>query len=189
MLPGPGATLLVDLDGTVADQLPRVCAYLAAEYGLEVTPDQIDAWSWPVPDPAPYAHIGEVIDELMRERPEWFLGSLAPIPGAVEGLAALSAAGYGIHIATHRLPTTHDVSERWLEANGIVYDRFLRDVPANKGALDGDVLLDDYHGNIADALAAGKAGVLVRQPYSNPAACQPAPSAESWAEIRDLFGV
>ena len=189
MLPDPSATLLVDLDGTVADQLPRVCEYLDTAHGVDVTPAEIDAWSWPVPDPAPHSHIGETIAELMQERPEWFLGSLDPIPGAVDGVTALSDAGYEIHVATHRIPETHAVSKAWLDEQGVPYDRFVHDVPANKGRLDGDVLLDDYHANVADALDAGTAGVLVRQPYSDPSACEPAPVAEDWDDIVDLFGV
>jgi phosphoglycolate phosphatase-like HAD superfamily hydrolase len=185
--PDADSTLLVDLDGTVAAQLPRACEYLADEYGVHVRPAEIDAWSWPVPGHD--AHIGEVVVELMEERPRWFLGGLEPYPGARAGLEALSAAGYDLHVATHRLPATHDISVEWLDAHDIPYDRFIRDVPADKGALAGAALLDDYHGNVADALAAGKAGVLVRRPYSDPAACEGAHVVDDWGELTALFGV
>ncbi|MFC7176624.1 5' nucleotidase, NT5C type [Halosegnis marinus] len=187
MVPEPPATVLVDLDGTVCAQLPRACEYLDAEYGVSVAPADVDAWSWRVPGHDAHAHIGEVIVELMEERPEWFLGGLDPLPGVAEGMAALSDAGYEVHIATHRIPETHDVSKAWLADHGVEYDRFVHDVPANKGHLDGDALLDDYHGNVADALAAGKAGVLVRQPYSDPAACAGAHVVDGWDDVTDLF--
>ena len=43
-------------------------------------------------------------------------------------------------------------------------------MPDNKGALACDALIDDYHGNVGDALWAVKTGVLMQQPYSDPAA-------------------
>jgi hypothetical protein len=60
-------------------------------------------------------------------------------------------------------------------------------VPDNKGALAGDALIDDYHGNIGDALSAGKTRVLMQQPYSDPAAVDGARVVDSWADVIRLF--
>jgi len=49
------------------------------------------------------------------------------------------------------------------------YNAFHEAVPDNKVALAG-AIFDDYHDDIADALSAGKTGVLMQQPYSDPAA-------------------
>lgn len=185
MLAEPGATILLDLDGTVCWQLPRVCEYLHHEYDVHVGPESIDEWSWPVPGHD--CHVGEIIVELMCERPTWFLDAVEPLPGVGATLAALSAAGFELHVATHRLPDTHDVSRAWLDRHGLPYDRFVEDVPSNKADLEGDVLVDDYHGNVADAIAAGKTGILMRQPYSDPSACEGAHVVDGWDEVRALF--
>jgi len=182
----PGATLLVDLDGVVAEQLPRLCTYLRREFDHDVAPAEIDEWSYEVPGAG--RHIGEVIHELMAEHPEWYFGGMEPREGVVDALSALGSE-YRIEIATHRIPETHDVSKAWLEEHGIGYDAFHEEVPRDKGALPGDALIDDYHGNVADALSAGKAGVLMRQPYSDPGACEGAHVADGWDDVRRLLTV
>ena len=182
----PGSTLLVDLDGVVARQLPRLCTYLDDEYGISVAPEDVDDWSYSVPEAD--VHIGDVIHELMADRAEWYFGGMDPIPGVADTLGTLRDE-YRVEIATHRIPETHDVSKSWLETHGIPYDHFHEDVPRDKGAVPGDALIDDYHGNVANALAAGKEGLLMHQPYSDPAACDGAHVVRSWDDVRDLFGV
>ncbi len=179
-----GSTLLVDLDGVVAEQLPRLCTYLRLEYECDVAPSQIDEWSYDVPGAD--GHIGDVIHELMAERPEWYFGGMEPRPGVTESISALGDA-YRIEIATHRLPETHDVSKAWLDDHGIHYDDFHDTVPRNKGSIPGDALIDDYHRNVANAIDAGMAGVLMRQPYSDPAACDGAHVVDSWDDVRALL--
>ncbi|MFO7925086.1 MAG: 5' nucleotidase, NT5C type [Halobacteriota archaeon] len=181
-----GSTLLVDLDGVVAEQLPRLCTYLRHEYDHDVEPNEIDSWSYEVPGVD--GHVGHVIGELMTDHAEWYFGGMEPRPGVAETLSTLRSA-YRIEIATHRIPETHDVSKAWLDEHGIAYDAFHDEVPRDKGALAGDALIDDYHGNVANALSAGKAGFLMRQPYSDPAACDGAHVVESWDDVRTLFSV
>lgn len=182
----PGSTLLVDLDGVVAEQLPRLCTYLRREYDHDVAPDEIDHWSYEVPGAD--GHIGDIIGELMADHAEWYLGGMEPTPGVAEALSALRSE-YTVEIATHRTPETHDVSRAWLDANGIEYDAFHDEVPPDKGALPGDALIDDYHGNVANALSAGKIGFLMRRPYSDPAACDGAHVVASWDDVRALVSV
>ncbi len=181
-----GSTLLVDLDGVVAEQLPRLCTYLRREYDHHVAPADINEWSYDVPGID--GHIGDVIHELMAEHAEWYFGGMDPRPGVADTLSALSSA-YRIEIATHRIPETHDVSKAWLDEHDIHYDAFHDVVPRNKGSVPGDALIDDYHGNVANAIEAGKAGFLMRQPYSDPAACGDAHVVDSWDDVRTLFSV
>jgi uncharacterized HAD superfamily protein len=182
----PGSTLLVDLDGVVAEQLPRLCTYLRREYDHDVAPEDIDDWSYDVPGTE--AHIGDVIGELMTDHAEWYFGGMEPRSGVADTLSALRSE-YRVEIATHRIPETHDVSKAWLDDHGIGYDAFHDEVPRNKGALAGDALIDDYHGNVADALSAGKAGVLMRQPYNDPGVCDGAHVVTSWDDVRTLLSV
>ena len=176
----PGSTLLVDLDGVVAEQLPRLCTYLRREYDHDVAPEDIDDWSYDVPGTE--AHIGDVIGELMTDHAEWYFGGMEPRSGVADTLSALRSE-YRVEIATHRIPETHDVSKAWLDDHGIGYDAF------HDAALAGDALIDDYHGNVADALSAGKAGVLMRQPYSDPGVCDGAHVVTSWDDVRTLLSI
>ncbi|WP_254839546.1 5' nucleotidase, NT5C type [Natronomonas marina] len=180
----PDSTLLVDLDGVVAENLSRLCTYLEEAYDHDVEPADIDDWAYDVPGID--GHVGTVISELMTDHPEWYFGGMDPRPGAADALGALAEA-YRVEIATHRLPDTHDISKTWLAEHGIPYDEFHESVPADKGTLAGDALLDDYHGNVADALSAGKTGLLMRRPYSDPAACEGAHVVDSWADVVDLL--
>ncbi len=178
------ATLLVDLDGVVADQLPRLCTYLEEEYDHCVPPTAIDQWTYEIPGVD--GHIGTVISELMTDRPEWYFGGMDPTPGVQDALAALQSE-YRVEIATHRLPGTHHVSKQWLEDHNIPYDEFHDEVPSNKGEVRGDALIDDYHGNVADAIAAEMTGILMQQPYSDPTACTDAYLVESWDDVTGLL--
>jgi 5'(3')-deoxyribonucleotidase len=179
-----GSTLLVDLDGVVADQLPRLCTYLNDELGLDVTPSDIDDWSYDVPGVD--GHVGTVITELMTDHPEWYFGGMDPTPGVADTLGDLRSE-YRVEIATHRVPDTHEVSKAWLDDHGIPYDDFHEEVPSDKGAVPGDALIDDYHRNVANALDAGKTGFLMRQPYSDPTACDGAHVVDSWDDMRRLL--
>ncbi|MFQ3319705.1 MAG: hypothetical protein ACI80F_001777, partial [Natronomonas sp.] len=170
----------------VADQLPRLCTHLRETYDHDVPPSAIDSWTYAVPDAD--GHIGDVIGELMADpdRAEWYFGGMEPTPGVADALGALRS-DYRIEIATHRIPETHDVSKAWLDDHDIPHDAFHDEVPADKGAVPGDALIDDYHGNVANALDAGKTGVLMRQPYSDPTACDGAHVVDSWADVRNLL--
>ncbi|MES3516111.1 MAG: hypothetical protein PPP58_00440 [Natronomonas sp.] len=181
----PGGTLLVDLDGVVAEQLPRLCVYLDREYDLDIAPRDVDRWTYPVAIDG-YDHIGDVIHELMWEHPEWYFSGMDPAAGVAETLSALSR-DYRIEIATHRVPETHDVSKAWLETHGIPYDAFHDEVPENKGRVPGDALIDDYHRNVANAIDSGKEGLLMCQPYSDPTVCDGAHVVDSWDDVRSLF--
>ena len=86
-----GSTLLVDRDGVVADNLPRLCTHLREEYGHDVDPADVDDWAYDVPGAD--GHVGTVISELMTDHPEWYLGGMAPMPGVADALESLREAG------------------------------------------------------------------------------------------------
>ncbi len=175
------ARVLVDVDGTLCANLPRLVEYIDAEHGVAIAPEEVTEWSYPVDGTG--KHVGELIGDAMTDRREWFLLGMDPIPGAADAMRSLSAAGHDVHIATHRPSESHPVTEQWLAEHDIPYDAYEYDVPANKGHLDGDLLVDDYHTNVGNALAEGKAGALFRQPYSDPAACEGALVVDSWADL------
>ncbi|MFC6837645.1 5' nucleotidase, NT5C type [Halomarina ordinaria] len=180
---GPERTVLVDVDGTLCANIPRLVEYVDERYGVSLAEPDITEWSYPVEGTD--RHVGELIHDAMADRPEEFLLSMDPLPGAAGAMARLRDHGHEVRIATHRPAETHPVTRRWLDDHDVPYDAFVEEVPPDKGALPGDLLVDDYHLNVRNALAAGKAGALFRQPYSDPAACEGALVADSW---RDFLG-
>jgi len=183
---GSPKTVLLDVDGTLCANTPRLIEYVRQECGVELSRDEITEWSFSIPNTE--YDIGELLHRAIDERPEWFLLGMDPIDGAAEAARWLHSQGHEIRIATHRPPESHPLTTQWLDEHDIPYDEMILEVPQNKGRLDGDLLVDDYHVNVANALAAGKAGGLFVQPYSDPTACSAAVAAETWDEMLAALG-
>jgi uncharacterized HAD superfamily protein len=178
--------ILVDVDGTLAWQLPRACQYLDEEYGVALAPEEVVEWDYTIPGHDRHAHIGDLIFEALERDPEWYFRGMDPTEGAADALARLSETHH-VAIATHRPPDTHEHTRAWLRDHDIPYDEFVEHVPENKGALAGRALVDDYHSNVADAIEAGMDGLLFEQPYSDHAACDGATVVGSWDEVLRTF--
>lgn len=179
-------TVLLDVDGTLCDNTPRLIEYVREECGVGLTRDEITEWSFSIPGTD--LDIGELLHRAIDERPEWFLLGMDPIDGASEAARWLRQQGHTVRIATHRPAESHSITEQWLDEHDIPYDEMIHDVPQNKGRLDGDILIDDYHVNVKNALAAGKAGGLFVQPYTDPTVCSDAIIAETWSTMLSGFG-
>lgn len=177
--------LLVDVDGTICDDLPRVCEFVEEEYDRRISPDEITEWGYHIED----IDVGleSVFHRLFTDRPEWFLADLDPIPGSRRALTSLSGSGYEVWIVTHRPPETHNLTERWLADQGFAYDRFLTDVPDSKAAVPGDVLIDDYHEHVRDVVEAGRSGILMDRPYNVPLSHDRAVVASGWDDVVELL--
>ncbi|MXR51754.1 hypothetical protein GRX03_09075 [Halovenus sp. WSH3] len=177
--------LLVDVDGTLCRNMPRLCEYLELEYGLDVTPAEITDWSYQFESVG--LGISEVITELFERRPEWFLADLDPVSGSEAALETLSDAGYEIWIVTHRPSDTHDLTREWLAEQGMTYDHYVSDVPESKAEVSGDVLIDDYHGNVTDAVRAGMTGLAFDRPYTERIDHDRAYRVQTWEDVLDLL--
>lgn len=179
--------ILVDVDGTLCFNLPRLCEFVELEYGVEITPEEITDWSFQFE--AAGVGIETVITRLFEERPEWFLSDLEPVPGARLALDALAAAGHEIQIVTHRPAETHHLTQQWLDSQGMYYDGYVEDVPANKAEVTGDVLVDDFHGHVADAVDAGMDGLLFDRPYTESVGHEQAIRVSTWTDVLDAFSI
>lgn len=177
--------LLLDVDGTVCRNLPRICEHVNDTYGLSVTPEEVTEWSYHFEEID--QRIGEVADDLMRNKANWYIDGLAPLDDARVVLTELQEAGFEIVIVTHRLPETHEATRRWFDDHGIPFDEFVEDVPENKAELRGDVLIDDHHRQVEHAVESGKVGILMDQPYNQPVSHGRAVTVTSWIEIRDVL--
>lgn len=179
--------ILVDVDGTLCFNLPRLCEFLEVEYGIEITREEITDWSYQFEEAG--VGIEAVITQLFEEYPEWFLADLAPVPGASGALDSLAAAGHEIQIVTHRPPETHHLTQQWLDEQGMHYDGYVEDVPANKAEVPGDVLIDDFHGHVADAVDAGMHGLLFDRPYTESVGHERMVRVSTWTDVLDAFGI
>ncbi|MFW5978021.1 MAG: 5' nucleotidase, NT5C type, partial [Halohasta sp.] len=169
-------TVLLDVDGTLCDNVPRLVEYINAECGTDLSRESITEWSFSIPGTD--FEVGDLIRRALDDRPEWFLLGMEPIDGAAEAARWFADSGHTVNIATHRPPESHPLTAQWLDEHDIPYDSIIQDVPRNKGRLDGDLLIDDYHINVRNALAAGMEGGLFVQPYSDPAVCTEAVAAD-----------
>jgi hypothetical protein len=181
-----GQTILLDVDGTLCDNVPRLVEYINDECGVGLTRDAITEWSFTIPGTD--LGVGEPIERAFDERLEWFLLGMEPIDGAAEAARWFAEQGHTVEIATHRPPDSHPLTAQWLDEHDIPHDGIIEDVPENKGRLDGDLLVDDYHINVQNAISAGMAGGLFVQPYSDPAVCAEAVTAETWSTMLSRFG-
>lgn len=184
-IPDTADRILVDVDGTICDNLPRACEFVEVEYGIDLSPADVTEWSYQVDGAG--IPLADVFDQLLTDRPEWYLSDLEPIDGARRALRTLSSEGYEVWIVTHRPSETHDLTRRWLSDVGITYDQFVEDVPSNKAAVPGDVLVDDFHGHVQDAALAGIVGVLLDRPYNTVPAHNLAVLADGWEDVTDLL--
>ncbi|MFW6321139.1 MAG: 5' nucleotidase, NT5C type [Halohasta sp.] len=179
-------TVLLDVDGTLCDNVPRLVEYINAECGTDLSRASITEWSFSIPGTD--FEVGDLIKRALDDRPEWFLLGMEPIDGAAEAARWFADGGHTVEIATHRPPESHPLTAQWLDEHDIPYDSIIQDVPRNKGRLDGDLLVDDYHINVRNALAAGMEGGLFVQPYSDPSVCTEAVVAETWSSMLTEFG-
>lgn len=183
----PSKVILVDMDDTICARIPRLLTYIAEEHGIHLATEEVQELSRPIADTG--KGIGEFSSEARITRREWYFSGMEPIPGVKEAITWLREAGHTIHIATHRPPETHDLTREWLHRYDVPYNNIIEDVPQNKGLLPGDVLIDDFHRNVYNAIEAGMSGVLFRQPYSEPAECEGAVVGDSWPDILSQLGL
>lgn len=175
--------IAVDVDGVLADHLTPFVTDLEAETGFELRPEELDTWDLPLPG-------GEtdLLTAVTRRLADPSYIRRAPVvDGAVEGVERLRERDHEVVVTTHRPAHTHSVTREWLADNDIPYDEYLDDVPENKGEVGADLLVDDYHGNVRDAIDAGWAGLLFRQPWNRLYAAEfdHRQIVDSWEQVPD----
>jgi uncharacterized HAD superfamily protein len=152
----------IDIDGVVAEQNVPVIEYINETYGTTLTGGDVRERN-PTFDglDEPYVH-------YMREAEaaagvdDYYTG-MELIPGVRHALTRL-ATRYKLVIVTHRPEHALSPTQAWLDEHDVPYDHFVTDVPANKAEVTVDLLIDDYSGNVADFVEAGKHGVQFIRP-------------------------
>jgi len=114
--------LYIDFDDVLCETARAFTRILPGLFGRRVAFDKIHEFNLEVS----FALTPQEHEHLMRvgHEPE-FLGSVAPVPGAVDGMRQLKDLGFEIAIVTGRPPECRDISVDWLRGHGVPFDRVL----------------------------------------------------------------
>lgn len=179
----------IDIDDVIADSLPAYLAAFNRRFGLEIP---ISEAGWEVFRRYPDISMDEVRAFFAELYQADFLGSRPLVPGARQGVEWLHRAGHGLFIITGRLRSDRDITQRWMQTQGLasyfhqIADRDGLEAPLHKRRaaeqLRLDVLLEDEY---AVALAAAEVPVQVLL-FDRPWNQGPVPShvfrVRSWPE-------
>lgn len=193
----PSFVFGVDLDGVVADyetgfrRLVSLYTGVPEEGFGPQTNWRFHETNWPIRDEDHFLelHSRAVDDHLFARIPL--------IPGASEGLWALSEAGVWIRIVTHRLVVNFGHARavtdtvEWLDQDITLPDGAVRKaIPyrdicfiGEKVKVGCDIYVDDAPHNVAALRGGGAYAVCFSQPYNTDV---PGPRASSWPELVDL---
>lgn len=182
--------ILVDADGVLANFAQAVVDMVNEELGTEHQYDHIDQWDMYASMGISKEH-GTAFDERIKQN--YFCYGLAPIPGAVEGLAELRKHG-DVYCVTAPFDGAYWMPERvqWLQ-DFMGFDRKHVVFTHSKHLVAGEVLIDDKAQNLRDWRAEPHAGVsiLFDQPWNRNET--EFSRAEGWANLVEMsrqgFGV
>ncbi len=149
----------IDVDGVLANQVPPVLRLLNRKYGLNVRKRNIRRWDEPIADTDIKV---EIEGNLLNPN---FLNNMRLINGAKDAANQISKKHY-IVIATNRDPKVVIQTQNWLNRKGIPFNEFISTKIEGKGAVDADVLIDDYPGNIVEFQAKNRYAILFDQPWN-----------------------
>ena len=181
----PPVLVGLDLDGVVCDLGPGVAARIADRFGLTTHPS-----TWRSYDlrslqlGLPQDRFCAFLDETFTDPS---LYSAAPVTrGAVEGLAQLRAAGWGVVGITARPPHLAAATTRWLAERGVPLDAVHHTVVGSKAAvasrLSVDVAVEDNPVE-AELLADVCRSYLLDHPYNRDVVVRRAVRLHSWDDL------
>ncbi len=154
--------IAIDIDSTLHHYWDTFQAAAKRRFGVDLPYG--DQCSWHVDLLRP-EQIQACIAETHRD--EHVLAA-RPYPGAVEAVRRWHEAGHFIHVTSHRAPSAHAVTARWLDAIGLPYDDLpcSHDKIARARELGIDVLVDDSPVNLVGALEAGMVAATLIHPWN-----------------------
>ena len=165
-----GITLVIDLDGTIADFVGAVLTW----FQRPIVPSLLKQWDTPL-----LAHYEEAV-----LRPE-FHSILLPYLHARAAVGGMYDSGYKIKIATNRPPGTEHLVVNWLTHWNIPFDELL--LGENKNLAGKHIIIDDKPHNIRVYTDKVGPGILVRQPWNRhilmPRHLYPIAYGDSWDDI------
>jgi len=157
-------TLVVDVDGVLADQVTPVLETINGKYGSKYTKEDIHRWDQPLP--AANTDIKTEIENSHHHAS--FIMNMKPLPDAKNVLRVLSKY-CEITIATNRPRVANIPTKLWLFVNNIPYDKYVNTSIKGKGAAKGNILIDDYPKNALEFTAPEgqeRAALIFTQPWN-----------------------
>jgi len=173
---------LIDVDGVVCDLHTEWLRRYNAEYGDNLTNEDIKEWGL---KPFVRPECGDRIYDYLNEN---LYGVETPaIGGAREGLERLRRAGDTITFVTSCVaPGMFDSKVEWLRREGMMYkpDGLVATLDGtSKLVVAGDVLIDDRGETVRKFTWAGRIAILFTQPWNRD---DWAPARmESWEEVEE----
>ena len=139
------ATILVDLDGPVANLLDEWLRLYNIDYDDDLLPGQIKSW-----DMVPYVResCGKLIYEYLDGD---IYDGVKPVDGALDGIKKLRELGHRVVFVTSAPEGTGDAKYAWLKRHGFLDDGKVSEsyIEAHdKSLVRGDILIDDRVENI-----------------------------------------
>jgi 5'(3')-deoxyribonucleotidase len=176
---GDHLTIAVDFDGVLFDHVPHVLRGFRDRHGIDLTDENLQYWDFQNYDAVQASDLTEECVRALLDRIETdpALHSRPPKdPRAARVIAGWVQAGHRVDVVTARGEISREVTERFLQVNGIPHEQLVMEAGTKTGY---DVLVDDAPHNVHAAADDGSLALLMDQPYnqdvravSNPARVQ-----------------
>lgn len=159
------ATILVDMDGTIADWGKKWDDILDRHYPMSAVPRHAEQRSFDLRAGLNESDL-EVVDAVMN----WpnFYRDLEPFPGAVEALREMVEVGHTVFLVTSPTVTNHTCSQdklEWAEDHiGVGWSKRVI-ITHDKTIISGDVLIDDKP-DITGDVKPSWVQIVFNQPYN-----------------------
>lgn len=167
-------TILIDIDGVVADLHRAWLDLYNAEYHDSLTHTDIVKWEMhEIVKPECGMKIYDFLHhpDIYRKTP--------PISGAVDGVRKLKNAGHIIVFVTAGLSSE---KERWMEFLGFGSKKDIISADATKKhMIEGDVMIEDYQPTLSAWYRIGRQGILINRPWNQHTPWSP--RVAGWPEI------
>jgi uncharacterized HAD superfamily protein len=166
-------TIGLDIDGVIVDYATSMLPLLSEVCNRPVSPEDIYTY-----DLAECLELDDKAVEYIWQKTLGtdFLRNAPPVDGAIEGLSELG--DHEIWIITGRPSSLKDLTESWLAARGIKYDRIIFDRVMDKMTVgpEFDFFVEDFLEGALTIAGAGIFTILFDQPWNQtpslPANCR-----------------
>jgi uncharacterized HAD superfamily protein len=162
----PQASVGVDLDGVLANQVIGVLPRIKADYGVDLTYDDVVHWRLPI-EPTNGREPTNIADEIVAAQGDRDYVLTMPVHDGAQQMLDELGLRFRIVVLTARSGDALRWSGDWLQQNHLRFDEVVGSVEAKKSLHGVNALVDDYFGNVEEFLfeTPGPA-VLVDQPWN-----------------------
>jgi 5'(3')-deoxyribonucleotidase len=154
-------TLVVDIDGVLADQVTPVLDSINKKFGSKYTKEDIRSWDQKLP----LAHTDIKTEIENSHNNPSFVENMVPIRDAQKVLMELSKY-CEITIATQRTRNADKSTKKWLKKHNIPYNKYVNTNLKGKGSAKGNILIDDYPKNVLDFIQQERTAFIFTQPWN-----------------------